>query len=336
MTLKLDQHAELLACVRRGDDVPMGAVVGLIRASYPELFKQISSVLTKGQEIVVIEPGDTLLVKPDSCVMHRDKLIRRRVVRRDEESRDHEPRDEKSADVPDITDYFKEFDAPKNGIANVEWDRPYYGQVLPNEQRSGSFVITTHEPLGVASKEVPLKQLSDGARREFVEAFSTRSIPPVINAFFGVRAFLLTPDSLLLARPDLHGTDRLQELTRNPLKLDSEHIISNFPEKHPEAFQFFKNLRDKAFACEERRAELSLDGLAKQVSLEILTAVAVPQYHGTVSNLLRMQYAFIQPNRIVGSSLMSAGAALQPAWDISVQLRLLEGMARANHQYSSI
>ena len=139
-----------------------------------------------------------------------------------------------------------------------------------------------------------------------------------------------------MARPDLHGTDRLQELTRNPLKQDSEHILSNYPDKHAEAFQFFKNLRDKAFACEERRAELSLDEVSKHLSLEILTAIAVPQIHGTISNLLRMQYAFVQPNRVVGSSLLSAGAALQPAWDITVQLRLLEGMARANRQYSSI
>ncbi|MGC4070732.1 MAG: hypothetical protein QM784_39880 [Polyangiaceae bacterium] len=57
---------------------------------------------------------------------------------------------------------------------------------------------------------------------------------------------------------------------------------------------------------------------------------------GTISNLLRMQYAFVQPNRVVESTLLSAGAALQPAWDITVQLRLLEGMARMPRQFSSI
>jgi hypothetical protein len=336
MTLQLDQHADLLASVLRGDEVSTGAVVELIRTSYPELFRQVSSALSKGQEIVAIEPGDHVLVKSGGCVMHRDKLIRRRIVRRDDEARDRETQDDKSSDATDIIEYWKEFDAPKNGIVDIEWDRPYYGQVNPNEQRSGSIVITTHEPLGAASKEIVLKQLTDGVRRELAEAFATRSISPVLNQFFGIRLFLVTPDTLLLVRPDLHGTERLQELVRNPLKLDSEYLLTDFPEKHGETYRFFESLRDKSFACEERRAEMSLDGLSKSLTLDILTAIAVPQFHGTISNLLRMQFAFIQPNRVVGSSLLNAGAALQPAWDIAVQLRLLEGMTRAKQQYSSI
>ncbi|MGC4063190.1 MAG: hypothetical protein QM784_00780, partial [Polyangiaceae bacterium] len=140
--------------------------------------------------------------------MHREKLIRRRIVRRDEDGRERERdhHDDKSSDAADVLDYWKEFDAPKNGIATLDWDRPHYGQSNASEQRSGRILIQTFEPLGTASKEVALKQLTDGARREFVEAFATRSIPPVLNAFFGVRAFLVAPETLLLARPDLHGS----------------------------------------------------------------------------------------------------------------------------------
>jgi hypothetical protein len=336
MTLQLEQHSELIARIRRGDDAPMGAVAELIRASYPELFRQIAGVLGRGQESVSIEPGDIVLIKSDTCVMHREKLIRRRIVRRDEEGREREHHDDKSSDAADVFDYWKEFDAPKNGIATLDWDRPHYGQTNASEQRSGRILIQTFEPLGTASKEIALKQLTDGTRREFVEAFATRSIPPVLNAFFGVRAFLVAPETLLLARPDLHGTDRLQELTRNPIRQDSDHVLAQYPDKHPETFQFFKDLRDVVYSSQERRAEANIEGLPKQLTLDILTAIAVPQIHGTISNLLRMQYAFVQPNRVVGSTLLSAGAALQPAWDITVQLRLLEGMARMPRQFSSI
>lgn len=350
MTLKLEQHADLWARIRRGDDAPTGAVVELIRDSYPELFRQIAGALSKGQETVAIEPGDTVLVKNDSCVIHRDKLIRRRIFRRDEEGRERErERDRElerdpnregkpTSDASDVLDYWKEFDAPKNGIVALDWDRPYHNQNpnLPTEARGGRILITTHEPLGTATKEVALKQLNDGTRREFVEAFATRSIPPVLNAFFGVRAFLVTPDALLLARPDLHGTERLQDLVRNPVKQDSEHLLTPYPEQQAEAFAFFKALRDLVYGSVDRRAELSLEGVSRKLSLEILTAIAVPQIHGTISNLLRMQYAFVQPNRVVGSTLLSAGAALQPAWDMTLQLRLIEGMARVHGQYSSI
>ncbi|MGC4063191.1 MAG: hypothetical protein QM784_00785 [Polyangiaceae bacterium] len=63
MTLQLEQHSDLIARIRRGDDAPMGAVTELIRASYPELFRQIASVLGRGQESVSIEPGDVVLIK---------------------------------------------------------------------------------------------------------------------------------------------------------------------------------------------------------------------------------------------------------------------------------
>jgi hypothetical protein len=89
-------------------------------------------------------------------------------------------------------------------------------------------------------------------------------------------------------------------------------------------------LRDQALASEDRRADQSIEELPRALALEILTAIAVPQIHGTISNLLRMQYAFVQPNRVVCASLLCAGAALQPAWDMNFQLRLLDGLARAS------
>jgi hypothetical protein len=103
-------------------------------------------------------------------------------------------------------------------------------------------------------------------------------------------------------------------------------MLQRYPEQHPEAFQFFRSLRELAFASEERRCEASLAGLSKAQSLEILTAIAVPQIHGTISSLLRMQFAFIQPNTVIGATLLSAGAALQPAWDVSLQLKLLDAV----------
>lgn len=336
MTLQLESHQGLLASLRRGGEVPAAAVVALIRSSYPEVFRTIAQVLTKGQESVSIEPGDLVVVEADTCVMHRDHLLRRRVFRRDDENRDHErsdkhgrdheSRSDKPSDSPDPLEIWKDIDSPKNGIVSIEWDRPRYGGEQRNEERSGRVLITTFETLGTASKEVPLRQLAEGVQREFVELFATRSLVPIMNAFFGVRAYLLDADTLLLARADLHGTERLQELTHSPLSVTSEHLLQRYPEKHPEAFQFFRTLRDIAFACEERRSEASISGLSRAQALDILTAIAVPQIHGTIGNLLRMQFAFIQPHTVIGATLLSAGAALQPAWDVNLQLRLLDAV----------
>ena len=327
MTLQLEKHTALLSSLRRGAEVSSAAVVELIRDSYPEVFRTISQAMSRGQESVSIEAGDVVQVQPDRCVMHRDRLLRRRIFRRDDDSRDHEPRSDKSGDAPEQMEIWKDIDSPKSGIATIEWDRPRYGQEADTEQRTGRVVITTFEPLGVATKEVALRQLADGTRREFVEVFATRSITPAINSFFGIRAFLLEPEMLLLTRPDLHGTDRLQESTRNPQTPDSEHMVQNYPEKHPEAFAFFRELRDQAYSSDGRRAEGSLESLSKPLTLDILTAIAVPQIHGTLANLLRMQFAFIQPSAVIGATLLSAGAALQPAWDIAMQLRLLDALA---------
>lgn len=328
MTLQLENHAALLASLQRGEDAPVAAVMGVVRHSYPEVFRTISQVLTKGQESVSIEPGDVVVVQPDTCVMHRDHLLRRRVFRREEENRDHEARSERPGDSSDALEIWKDIDCPKNGIATIEWDRPRYGTEPNPDERTGRILIATFDALGTASKEVPIRQMTDGIQREFVELFATRSLVPIINAFFGVRAFMLDADLLLLARADLHGTDRLQDLVRNPLNLDSEHMLHRYPEKHPEAFQFFRHLRDVAFACPERRAEAPLVGLSRTQSLDILTAIAVPQIHGTISNLLRMQFAFVQPNSVIGSALLNCGAALQPAWDVSLQLKLLDAVSR--------
>jgi hypothetical protein len=328
MTLQLERHAALLASLRRGGDASAAAVVELVRHSYPEVFRTISQALTKGQEVIPIEPGDIMIVENDCCVMHRDHLFRRRVFRRDDENREHEPRSEKPGEIPEPLEIWKDIDCPKSGIATVEWDRPRYGHESDHEQRTGRVIVTTFEPLGAATKEVPLRQLTDGARREYVEMFATRCIVPVINSFFGIRAFLLDAETLLLARPDLHGTDRLQDLARNPLTVDSEHMLPSYPEQHSEVFQFFRNLRDQAFAREERRTEANLQSLSKSLTLDILTAIAVPQIHGTIGNLLRMQFAFVQPNSVIGATLLSAGAALQPAWDVTMQLRLLDAFSQ--------
>jgi hypothetical protein len=260
--------------------------------------------------------------------MQRDHMLRRRIFRRNDENSDHEPRSDKQGDTPEPVEIWKDIDSPKSGIATIEWDRTRYSNEADGDQRTGRVVVSTFEPLGVATKEFQLRQLTDGTRREFAELFATRSLVPLVNAFFGVRAYLVEPEVLLLARPDLHGTDRLQDGARNPRTLNSEHLLANYPEKHPEAFGFFHAMRDQAFASEDRRAEASLASVSKALCLEVLTAVAVPQIHGTLANLLRMQFAFIQPHAVIGSTLLRAGAALQPAWDVGMQLRLLDAHAQ--------
>lgn len=328
MTLQLEKHAALQASLRRGAAASAAAVIELIRQSYPEVFRAISNALTRGQEVVSVEPGDVVVVTDDQSVMQRDHLLRRRVFRRDEEGRDHEARNDRQNDLPEPLEIWKDIDSPKSGVVAIEWDRPRYGQEADQEKRSGRIVISTFEALGAATKEVPLRQLTDSTRREFAELFATRCLVPVIDAFFGVRAFLLDTETLLLARPDLHGTDRLQESTRNPLTPDSEHLLRNYPEQHSDAYQFFCGLRDQAFASEARRAEADIRSLSKSLAIDILAAIAVPQIHGTLGNLLRMQFAFVQPDSVIGATLLSAGASLQPAWDVNLQLRLIDAASR--------
>jgi hypothetical protein len=165
--------------------------------------------------------------------------------------------------------------------------------------------------------------VSDAVRREFAEAFATRCVPVALNAFFNVRMFLLNPETLLLARPELHGTDRLQELLRNPRQFDSEHLLTDYKEKNREAYQFFEALRDEAFVSEERCAEASIADLPRNLTLDIMLALAVPQIYGTICTELRMQFMFVQPSVIVGASIVSASAVLQRIWDPNVQLATL-------------
>jgi hypothetical protein len=324
MTLKLEQHQALRTFARRGDPPPRAAFVQLVRDSYPELWKQLHQILQHNTESIGIEPGDVVQVADNYCVMQRDPLLRRRIMRRDEEARELEAEQHKQDGVEAPAEIWKEFDAPRNGIATVVWDRAYWGQTQADEQRSGRIEITAYEPLGTASREIHLRQPSDTVRWELAEVFATRSIPLALNTFFGIRVFLASPDTILLARPDLHATDRLQELLRNPTERESEHLLSDFPTKHPDAYRFFQSMRDEAYQKSERRVERNLSGLPRALCLELLTAVAVPQIHGTLGNLLRMQFAFLQPNTMVGSTLVSAGASLQLAWDATVQLRILE------------
>ncbi len=321
MTLRLAQDTELLTIVRRGGEATPAAFAELVRQSYPEVWRTLTSVLGAATESVNIEPGDTVLVRDDCCVMQRDKLVRRRFQRRDEE---HRLEDGDLVDAPPhADDYWKEFDAPRNGVARIEWDRGYWGQDLANEQRTGRVMIATCEALSVPIKEFALKSLSDSARREFSEAFATRCIPLMLNQFFGVRAFLGSPDTLLVARADQHGTDKLQAAARNPPRPDSQYIIEELPRTKPEAFRFFEALTTSARESGLGRAEKSVQGLPKSVVLDILTLIAVPQFHGTLGNLLRMQFVFIQPFTVLAANLANAGAVLQPAWDMHTQLRIL-------------
>jgi hypothetical protein len=183
--------------------------------------------------------------------------------------------------------------------------------------------VVTFEPLPAATKEIPLKFVSDGAKREFAEAFATRCVPVALNAFFNIRMFLLAPDTMLLARPELHGTDRLQELLRNPRQFDSEHLLADYKDKNREVYQFFEALRDQAYASEERCSEANIADLPRTLTLDVLTALAIPQIYGTICSELRMQYMFVQPSIVVGATIVSASAALQRIWDPNVQLSTL-------------
>ena len=63
-----------------------------------------------------------------------------------------------------------------------------------------------------------------------------------------------------------------------------------------------------------------LADLPRNLTLEILTALAVPQIYGTICTELRMQYMFVQPSIVVGAGIVSASAELQRIWDPNVQL----------------
>jgi len=296
----------------------------LVRDSYPELMKQLGQALTRTRETVNIEPGDVVLVTDEQLVMQRDPLIRRRILRRDEE-RELESREAAGAEEGEGTgEIWKELDAPRNGTVAVLYDRGYYGENVRPEQRTGRIEITATEPLGSATRELHIRQASEALRLELAEAFATRSVPLAINAFFGVRSFLIAPDTILLTRPDLHGTDRLQELLKNPADRESEHMLADVPTRYPESYRLFEEMREHAYRNDDRRVERRIDDLPRPLVRELLTVIAVPQLHGTIGNLLRMQFAFLQPHTIVGATSVSAGPALQLAWDPLVQLRILE------------
>ncbi len=327
MTLELAKHPQILSRAWAREAVPASAFIELIRASYPDLWRRVVDALVPATETIPIEPGDQLLVSDDRCVVHRDKLLRRKLQRRDEEARELDGEEGPGAGESTI-EYHKDIDAPRNGIVSIRWDRSAWGQTLPDEQRSGRILIQTFEPLSSASKEIKLESLTEDESLELVEAFATRCIPVALNAFFGVRLFLVAPDAMLLARPDLHGSERLQELLRNPTRQDSEHLLRNYPTDHPEPFAFFSSLRDEAFASETKRAARDIQGLEPRLRRQILTALAIPQIHDTIGNLLRMQFVLIQPSTIAAATLVAAGAALQVAWDGQAQVQVLAELLR--------
>ncbi len=332
MVLLLSDDSALLERVRNGDRVSPSAMIELVRRSYPELWRQVLSQLVTRTEVIHVEPGDIILVQDDACVVSGTPVVRRTRRVRDEEQEDTRSsyngkphRTENLNATADAIieaeehDHSWEITTKVHGIVSLEHHaRP--GVVC---DRATQVDVVTFEPLSAATKEVPLRFASDAMRREFAEAFATRCVPVALNSFFNVRMFLLTPETLLLARPELHGTDRLQELLRNPRQVDSEHLLTDYKEKNREVYRFFESLRDEAFASEERCSEASISDLPRNLALEILTALAVPQVAGTIGLELRMQYMFVQPCIVVGASIVSASAALQRIWDPNVQLATL-------------
>jgi hypothetical protein len=328
--LSLAEEPTLLDRVRNGDRVKPNSFIELIRRSYPELWRQVLSMLVKRTETIAIEPGDTVLVKNDDCVVSGTPLLRRTRRTRDEDADEartleraerNPTSDSDSAGVESLTEYEEherswEINSKVHGIVSI--DR----SVQPHTafDRPGQIDITTFEALPAAMKEIPLKFGSDAIRREITEAFATRCVPVALNTFFNVRVLLAAPDVLLLARPELQGSDRLQEQLRNPTQSDSEHLLVQYKERNRTVYEFFEQLRDRAFASEERCSEASLENLPRNVDLEILTALAVPQIYGTLCSQLRMQFMFVQPSIVVGATIVSASATLQRLWDPNVQL----------------
>lgn len=333
MVLLLSEDPVLLERVRNGERVSPNAFIELIRRSYPELWQQLMSHVVKRNETIAIEAGDAVLVKDDDCVIAGTPVLRRTRRAREEDTDDSRysnrgDRHKGTESTVDDAEQFVEFDEQDrswdictkvNGLVSV--DRRAHGR--SNYDSPGQVDVTTFEALPAAIKEIPLKFGSDAVRREFTEAFATRCIPVAINAFFNVRMLLSAVDVLLLARPDLHGTERLQEQLRNPTHFDSEHLLLQYKDRNRLVYQFFEQLRDQAFASEDRCSEMSLEELPRNVGLDILTALAVPQIYGTLCTQLRMQFMFAQPSIVVGATIVSASATLQRLWDPNVQLATL-------------
>ncbi len=331
MALLLAEDLAVLGRVRNGDRVSPNAFIELIRRSYPELWRQIVALLVKRNETIPVEPGDAILVRDDECVVSGTPVLRRTRRSRDEDADDARAsdRNERHGDGnstgADAAVEFEEHErsweitTKVHGIVSIE------KRLLQHSQydRSGQIDITAFDALPSAIKDVPLKFASDAVRREITEAFATRCIPVALNAFFGVRMLLSTPDTLVLARPELHGTDRLQEHLRNPTHVDSEYLLHQYKEKNRAVYQFFEQLRDKAFANEERCSEVNLESVPRSLELEILTALAVPQIYGTLCSQLRMQFMFVQPSIVIGATNVSSSATLQRLWDPNVQLSTL-------------
>ena len=327
MVLLLSEDPALLERVRNGDRVTPNSFVELIRRSYPELWRQVFSLLVKRTETIAVEVGDTVLVKNDDCVVSGTPVLRRTRRAREEdldEARSPERRavsDGGTSDDDPLAEFEEherswEISTKVHGIVSI--DRP--ASLHTPYDRPGQVDIITFENLPATMKEVPLKFGSDAVRREFTEAFATRCIPVALNSFFNVRMLLAAPDAMLLARPELHGTDRLQEQLRNPTQCDSEHLLLQYKERNRPVYQFFEQLRDRAVASEDRCSEMSLEDLPRNIDLEILTALAVPQIYGTLCSQLRMQFMFVQPSVVVGATIVSASATVQRLWDPNVQL----------------
>jgi hypothetical protein len=273
-----------------------------------------------------------ILVRDDECVVSGTPVVRRTRRAREEDQEDARSNFGSKAHRTDNLaaaaealieaeehDHSWEITTKVHGIVSLEHHvRPFTVCDRPTQ-----IDVVTFEPLSAATKEIALKFTSEGARREFVEAFATRCVPVALNAFFNIRMFLLSSDTMLLARPELHGTDRLQEQLRNPRQFDSEHLLTDYKDKNREVYQFFEALRDQAYASEERCSEANIAELPRGLTLEILTALAVPQIYGTICSELRMQYMFVQPSIVVGATIVSASAALQRIWDPNVQLSTL-------------
>ncbi len=330
MVLLLSEDTALLNRVRNGDRVSPNSFIELVRRSYPELWRQIVSLLVKRTETIPVEAGDTILVKDDDCVVSGTPVLRRTRRTRDEDI--DEPRasdridrqsssDNNLADAEQLAEFEEherswEISSKVHGIINI--DR--HAQTYATYDRPGQVDVITFEVLPTAMKEVPLRFGSDAIRREITEAFATRCVTVALNAFFNIRILLAAPEVLLLARPELHGTDRLQEQLRNPTQCDSEHLLTQYKDRYRSVYQFFEQLRDQAFTSEDRCSEMSLEGLPRSIDLEILTALAVPQIYGTLCAQLRMQFMFVQPSIVVGATNVSASATLQRLWDPNVQL----------------
>lgn len=330
MVLLLSEDSALLDRVRNGDRIAPNAMIELIRRSYPELWRQVVSLLVRRTEVMHVEPGDTILVRNDECVVSGTPVVRRTRRAREEdqdESRasSHNGKSHRTDNLTAAADALMEVEEHEHSwevATKVHGTVSLENHIRPFAtcDRPTQVDIVTFEPLPAATKEVSLKSTSDTVRREIAEAFATRCVPVALNAFFNIRLFLLAPDTLLLARPELHGTDRLQEHLRNPRQLDSEHLLTEYKDKNREAYKFFELLRDEAFANDERCSEASLAELPRNLTLEILTALAVPQIYGTICTELRMQYMFVQPSIVVGAGIVSASAELQRIWDPNVQL----------------